>query len=130
MANNMRYFIGNWKMFGIPKSISILDKINKFVKSDKQFNKKYKVVITPPLTLVQSFAKFFINKKIFIGAQNCYHKDIFGANTGAVSPLMIKSIGAQYVIVGHSDNRAEGDNDTMLKSKVDFFCSTDPPFCF
>jgi len=123
MANNMRYFIGNWKMFGIPKSISILDKINKFVKSDKQFNKKYKVVITPPLTLVQSFAKFFINKKIFIGAQNCYHKDIFGANTGAVSPLMIKSIGAQYVIVGHSDNRAEGDNDTMLKSKVDFSLS-------
>ena len=120
MANNMRYFIGNWKMFGIPKSISILDKINKFVKSDKQFNKKYKVVITPPHTLVQSFAKFFINKKIFIGAQNCYHKDIFGANTGAVSPLMIKSIGAQYVIVGHSDNRAEGDNDTMLKNKVEF----------
>ena len=123
MANNMRYFIGNWKMFGIPKSISILDKINKFVKSDKKFNKKYKVVITPPHTLVQSFAKFFINKKIFIGAQNCYHRDIFGANTGAVSPLMIKSIGAQYVIVGHSDNRAEGDNDTMLKSKVDFSLS-------
>ena len=120
MANSMRYFIGNWKMFGVPKSISILDKINKFVKSDKKFNKKYEVVITPPHTLVQSYAKFFQNKKISIGAQNCYHKDSFGANTGAISPLMIKSIGAQYVIVGHSDNRSEGDNDTMLKSKVEF----------
>ena len=120
MANNMKYFIGNWKMFGIPKSISILDKVNKFVKSDKKFNKKYKVVITPPHTLIQSYAKFFQNKKISIGAQNCYHKDSFGANTGAISPLMIKSIGAQYVIVGHSDNRSEGDNDTMLKSKVEF----------
>ena len=120
MANNMKYFIGNWKMFGIPKSISILDKVNKFVKSDKKFNKKYKVVITPPHTLIQSYAKFFQNKKISIGAQNCYHKDNFGANTGAISPLMIKSIGAQYVIVGHSDNRSEGDNDTMLKSKVEF----------
>ena len=50
-------------MFGVPKSISILDKINKFVKSDKKFNKKYKVVITPPHTLVQSYAKFFQNKK-------------------------------------------------------------------
>jgi triosephosphate isomerase (TIM) len=120
MANNMRYFIGNWKMFGVPKSISILDKINKFVKSDKKFNKKYKVVITPPHTLVQSFVESFINKKISIGAQNCYHLDNFGANTGAVSPLMIKSIGAQYVIVGHSDNRTEGDNDNMLKSKVEF----------
>jgi triosephosphate isomerase (TIM) len=120
MANNMRYFIGNWKMFGIPKSISILDKINKFVNSDKKFNKKYKVVITPPLTLVQSYAKSFLNKKISIGAQNCYHKDNFGANTGAISPLMIQSIGAKYVIVGHSDNRSEGDTDAMLKNKVEF----------
>ena len=115
----MRYFIGNWKMFGVPKSISILDKINKFVKSDKKFNKKYKTVITPPLTLVESYAKFFLNQKISIGAQNCYHKDSFGAHTGAISPQMIKSIGAQYIIVGHSDNRAEGDTDTMLKSKVE-----------
>ena len=115
----MRYFIGNWKMFGIPKSVSILDKINKFIKSDKKFNKKYKVVITPPHTLVQSYSKFFLNEKISIGAQNCYHKDFFGANTGSVSSLMIKSIGAQYVIVGHSDNRSEGDTDTMLKCKVE-----------
>jgi triosephosphate isomerase len=119
MANNIRYFIGNWKMFGIPKSISILDKINKFVKSDKKFNKKYQTVITPPYTLVQSYAKFFSNKKISIGAQNCYHKDNFGANTSAVSSFMIKSVGAKYVIVGHSDNRSEGDTDAMLKSKVE-----------
>ena len=119
MANNMKYFIGNWKMFGIPKSINILDKVNKFVKSDKKFNKKYKVIITPPHTLVQSYAKFFLNKKIFIGAQNCYHKDNFGPNTGAVSSFMIKNVGAQYIIVGHSDNRSEGDTDIMLKSKVE-----------
>ena len=116
----MRYFIGNWKMFGTPKSIGILDKINKFVKSDKKFNNKYKVIITPPHTLVQSYAKFFNNKEISIGAQNCYHKDNFGANTGAISPLMIKSVGAQYIIVGHSDNRSEGDTDSMLKNKVKF----------
>ena len=115
----MRYFIGNWKMFGVPKSISILDKVNKFVKSDKKYNKKYKVIITPPHTLVQSYAKFFLNKKISIGAQNCYHKDNFGANTGAISSLMIKSVGAQYIIVGHSDNRSEGDTDIMLKTKVE-----------
>ena len=119
MANNMKYFIGNWKMFGIPKSISILDKINKFIKFDKKFNNKYKVIITPPQTLVQSYAKFFKDKKISIGAQNCYHKDNFGANTGAISSLMIKSVGAQYVIVGHSDNRSEGDTDIMLKNKVE-----------
>lgn len=106
-------------MFGIPKFITIPDKINKFIKSDKKFNKKYKIVITPPHTLVQSYSKFFLNKKISIGAQNCYHEDNFGANTGAISPLMIKSVGAKYIIVGHSDNRSEGDTDTMLKSKVE-----------
>jgi triosephosphate isomerase len=118
MANNMKYFIGNWKMFGVPKSISIVNKINKFVKSDKKFNKKYKIVITPPNTLLESYAKFFSNQKISIGAQNCYHKDNYGANTGSVSSLMIKSVGARYVIVGHSDNRSEGDTDIMLKCKV------------
>ena len=35
----MRYFIGNWKMFGVPKSINIINKINTFVKKDK--NTKY-----------------------------------------------------------------------------------------
>ena len=106
-------------MFGVPKSISILDKINKFIKSDKKFNKKYKIVVTPPHTLLQSYSKFFLKKIISIGAQNCYHKDNYGANTGAISPLMIKSVGAQYIIVGHSDNRSEGDTDAMLKSKVE-----------
>ena len=48
MANNIRYFIGNWKMFGVPKSINIVNKINAFVKSDKKHNKKYRTVITPP----------------------------------------------------------------------------------
>ena len=118
MANNMKYFIGNWKMFGLPKSITILNKINKFVKSDKRFNKGYKTVITPPNTLIESYAKSFLNKKISIGAQNCYHEDNFGANTGSVSPLMIKNVGAQYIIIGHSDNRFEGDTNIMLKNKV------------
>ena len=118
MANNMKYFIGNWKMFGVPKSITILNKINKFVKSDKRFNKGYKTVITPPNTLIESYAKSFLNQKISIGAQNCYHEDNFGANTGSVSPLMIKNVGAQYIIIGHSDNRFEGDTSIMLKNKV------------
>ena len=52
-------------MFGVPKSISILEKVNKFVKSDKKFNKKYKVIVTPPHTLLQSYTKFFTGKKIF-----------------------------------------------------------------
>jgi len=113
----MRYFIGNWKMFGIPESISILNKINTFINSDKN-SKKYRVVITPPYTLLESFSKFFTNKKIIIGSQNCYQKDFYSSNTGAISAYMIKKSNSKYIIVGHSDNRHEGDDDLILKNKV------------
>ena len=115
----MRYFIGNWKMFGVPKSINILNKINYFHSKDKN-RQKYKVVITPPYTLIETYAKYFKNKRISIGSQNCYQKDQFSSNTAAVSPYMIKSVGAKYTLVGHSDNRSEGDDDKILKNKVEF----------
>jgi triosephosphate isomerase len=115
----MRYFIGNWKMFGVPKSINILNKINSFYSKDKN-RKKYRVIITPPYTLIQTYAKYFKKKNIYIGSQNCYQKDQFSSNTAAVSPYMIRQVGAQYTLVGHSDNRSEGDTDIMLKNKVKF----------
>ena len=115
----MKYFIGNWKMFGVPKSLNILNKINLFNSKDKNRN-KYRVIITPPYTLIESYAKYFKNKKISIGSQNCYQKDQFSSNTAAVSPFMLRNVGAQYTLVGHSDNRAEGDTDPMLKAKVQF----------
>ena len=59
----MRYFIGNWKMFGIPKSINILNKINSFCGKDKN-RKKYRVIVTPPYTLIETYAKYFKRKKI------------------------------------------------------------------
>ena len=115
----MRYFIGNWKMFGVPKSISILSKINSFLSKDKNRN-KYRVIVTPPYTLIESYSRFFKNKKIMIGSQNCYQKEQFSSNTAAVSPYMIRSVGAKYTLIGHSDNRGEGDSDLMLKDKVKF----------
>ena len=115
----MRYFIGNWKMFGVPKSINILNKINSFYSKDNKRN-KYRVIMTPPYTLIESYAKYFRNKKIFIGSQNCYQKEQFSSNTAAVSPYMLRSVGAQYTLVGHSDNRGEGDTDVMLKDKVKY----------
>ena len=115
----MRYFIGNWKMFGVPKSINIINKINSFYSKDKNRN-KYRVIITPPYTLIETYSKYFKNKRVSIGSQNCYQKDQYSSNTAAVSPFMIKSVGGKYSLVGHSDNRAEGDNDVILKEKVRF----------
>ena len=64
-----------------------------------QDRKKYRVIFTPPYTLIESYSKHFKNKKIIIGSQNCYQKDHFSSNTAAVSPFMIKSVGAQYTLV-------------------------------
>ena len=110
----MRYFIGNWKMFGVPKSINILNKINSFYAKDKN-RKKYRVIMTPPYTLIESFARYFKNKKILLGSQNCYQKDQFSSNTAAISPYMLRKVGAEFTLVSHSDNRSEGDTDVMLK---------------
>ena len=114
----MKYFIGNWKMFGIPGSIKIIDRINNFLIKDKKNNKKYKVIIAPPHTLLQGFSQKFKSKKISISAQNCFHKNHFGAHTGSVSAFMIKRIGINHIIIGHSENRASGENDTIIKEKV------------
>ena len=106
-------------MFGVPKSINILNKINSFYSKDKNRN-KYRVIVTPPYTLIESYARYFKRKKISIGSQNCYQKDNFSSNTAAVSPYMLRSVGAQYTLVGHSDNRSEGDTNFMLKEKVKY----------
>ena len=106
-------------MFGVPKSINILNKINSFYTKDKNRG-KYRVIITPPFTLIESYSKYFQIKKISIGSQNCYQKDKFSSNTAAISPYMLKSVGAKYTLVGHSDNRGEGDTNEKLKNKIKF----------
>tara|TARA_B100000700_G_C14896822_1_gene785417 strand:- start:391 stop:1140 length:750 start_codon:yes stop_codon:yes gene_type:complete len=114
----MKYFIGNWKMFGIPASIKIIDRINNFLVRDKKNNKKYKIIIAPPHTLLQDFSNKFKTKKISICAQNCFQKGDFGAYTGFVSAFMIKKIGINHIIIGHSENRASGENDVIIKEKI------------
>ena len=106
-------------MFGVPKSINILNKINSFYSQDKN-RRKYRVIITPPFTLIESYAKYFKNKMISIGSQNCFQKDKFSSNTAGISPYMIKSVGAKYTLIGHSDNRSEGETDEMFKNKIKF----------
>ena len=114
----MKYFIGNWKMFGIPSSVKIIDRVNSFYQRDRKNKKKYKVIISPPHTLLESFSKAFKNKKISICAQNCFHKDSYGSHTGSISPFMIKKLGVNNIIIGHSENRAAGDNEKIIKEKI------------
>ena len=116
MTNKYMYFIANWKMFGNLKSINSLDKVIKFSKSKEI--KKGRLIYCPPYTLITSFFKKFENCLIDIGAQNCHESDDYGSHTGFINSRMLKSIGANYVILGHSENRKNGETDKLINLKI------------
>ena len=116
MTNKYMYFVANWKMFGNSKSINTLNKVIKFSKS-KEINKG-RLIYCPPYTLLDSFHKKFKNCLIDIGAQNCHENDDYGAHTGYINSKMLKNIGANYVIIGHSENRKKGENNNLINLKV------------
>ena len=110
------YFIANWKMYGNLSSLNTLNKVIKFSKS-KEINKG-RLIYCPPYTLISSFSKKFKNCQIGIGGQNCHESVNYGPYTGSINSRMLKNIGAQFVIIGHSENRAKGENDELINLKI------------
>ena len=116
MTNKYMYFVANWKMFGDLKSINSLDKVIKFSKSKEI--KKGRLIYCPPYTLISSFLKKFKYCLIDIGAQNSHESETYGAHTGFVNSKMLKNIGANYVIIGHSENRKKGESNKLINLKI------------
>ena len=110
------YFIANWKMYGNLKSLNTLNKVIKFSKSKEI--KKGRLIYCPPYTLISSFLKKFENCLIDIGGQNCHESEDYGSHTGFVNSKMLKSSGANYVILGHSENRQKGETDKLINLKI------------
>ena len=120
MTNKLKYFIGNWKMFGDFASFKIVDKVNKFSKQSKTLYKKKKIILCVPNTLISFFTKKLKSKFLSIGAQSCHHHhNNYGPFTGSVSASMLKNAGAKYIILGHSENRSEGDTNKIIKKKIE-----------
>ena len=119
MTNKLKYFIGNWKMFGDLGSLKIIYQIHRFyVKFKKRHIVKNKIILCVPSTLIYFFTKKFKSKFISIGAQNCHHQKMYGSFTGSLSASMLKKVGAKYIILGHSENRSEGDTNRLIKQKI------------
>ena len=116
MTNKIMYFIANWKMYGNLKSLNTLDKVINFSKSNEI--KKGRLIYCPPNTLISSFFKKFENCLIDIGGQNCHESEGYGSHTGFVNSKMLKSTGANYVILGHSENRQKGETDKLINLKI------------
>jgi len=116
MTNKFMYFIANWKMYGDIKSLNSLNKVIKFSKASK--NNKFKLIYCPPYTLINLFSKKIKNSNIELGAQNCHQEESSGPFTGFISSRMLKKVGAKYVIIGHSENRAIGETDLLINKKI------------
>ncbi len=115
MTNKYMFFIANWKMFGDLRTLNSLDKVIKFSKINKN---KFKLIYCPPNTLIRPMSKRLKNSNLEVGAQNCHENDDYGAFTGQVNSRMLKSVGAKYVILGHSENRKAGENDNLINLKI------------
>jgi len=118
MTNKLKYFIGNWKMFGNIPDLKKIYQIHRF-SSSKKYKMKNRVVICIPNTLLYFFANKLRSTFISVGAQNCHHHEGDGPFTGSINASMLKKVGAKYIILGHSENRAEGDTNKMILRKIE-----------
>ncbi len=110
------YFIANWKMYGNLSSINTVKNVINLSKKTKF--KKIKIIYCPPYTLIRPLIKKLRKSNIQVGAQNCHTDNEFGAYTGSVNAKMIKSVGGKFVIIGHSENRLEGDSNKKINLKI------------
>ena len=101
---------GNLSSINTVKNVINLSKKTKF--------KKIKIIYCPPYTLLRPLIKKLRKSKIQVGAQNCHTDNEFGAYTGSINAKMIKSVGGKFVIIGHSENRLEGDSNKKINLKI------------
>jgi triosephosphate isomerase len=108
---------GNWKMNKtLEESQALITEIRGIVRDEHRG--KAQVVLCPPFISLASASRLLEGTGIGLGAQNCHFEDS-GAFTGEISPLMLKSVGTQYVIIGHSERRQYfGEAGELLSKKV------------
>ena len=120
---------GNWKMNKtLNEGIELAKELNAILSENKP---NCDVVIGTPFIHLAEVSKIVDKDIIGVSAQNCADK-ASGAYTGEVSASMVKSTGADYVILGHSERRAYyGETDEILKNKVDLALENEltPIFC-
>lgn len=108
----MKFLIANWKMNGSA------ERVREFAFSMNQALGRLPCAVTcvfcPPASYL-SEAKLMLpqNAQLKLGAQTC-HSKASGAYTGELSAAMVRDIGADYVILGHSERRAAGESDTEI----------------
>jgi triosephosphate isomerase len=107
---------GNWKMNGLKGSATILREIMQA--HGPELGARADLLVCPPATLLSGCAEMASGSTIAIGGQDC-HPEASGARTGDISAEMLADAGAAYVIVGHSERRADhGETDALVRPKA------------
>ena len=105
---------GNWKMHGAGADLTEIDAL--LVAHPQP---AVEIVICPPATLIERMTTAIGAGPIAVGGQSC-HTAAFGAYTGDISARMLVDAGARYVILGHSERRADhGETDAMIRAQID-----------
>jgi len=106
---------GNWKMNGLLEDgVNLAKEVAAEVK--KLGRPQCEFLVCPPFTLLYSVKKALRGAKVALGAQDA-HFAVRGAHTGDVSPAMLKALGCSYVILGHSERRADHNESNDLVAK-------------
>jgi triosephosphate isomerase len=120
---------GNWKMNKtLQEGVALATELNEILASKKV---NCDVIIGTPFIHLASVCASVDSAKLGVAAENCADH-VSGAYTGEVSAAMVKSTGAQYVILGHSERRAYyGESPAILKTKVELALANGltPIFC-
>ena len=120
---------GNWKMNNdLNASQSLISKITSGLSG---INYDCEIIICPPFTSLSEAHSLIKDTSVKLGAQNMYFEES-GAYTGEVSAQMLKSIGCEYVILGHSERRTifnEKDDLINKKIKAALKAGLKPIFC-
>lgn len=109
-----KLIVGNWKMN--PQSQKEADILFKNIGQAVKDIKNTDIVICAPFPFLPTLYKLK-NKKIALGAQDVFYEQK-GAYTGEVSTSMINSVGAKYVIIGHSERRSFGETNEIINKKL------------
>ncbi|HEY8345347.1 MAG TPA: triose-phosphate isomerase, partial [Bacillota bacterium] len=109
------FIAGNWKMY---KTASEARELVQGLRKALTDTKGVEVAVCPPFTALAQVAEELKGTEIKLGAQDLFWEEE-GAFTGEVSPVMLKDLGCEYVIIGHSERRQYfGETDEQVNKKV------------